>query len=1205
MRCAALARTIRCNEDLVAQLRLRLQIIDRINNEMNLEDRSTKLAYQILIAAFKVALPSIAGRISAINDIVEALSSSRATRWSRNALTRQLEASADHLAQRLAQFDATEFRDLEDGDKYAAASVVYSSVDAARLTKRDIIEGGVNPDIVYAKLLPHAQNGWASSLISEAGIEYGRILLKEASRFLVTIVSDMPDFTKDIAIENLSVAKHISTLLERSIDSVVLPAYRSGTPRELSSFEASYRSEVIHRNKDVEIFGLRIPIPELRRQPLDIAYITLTAARTEMPKTWHSAQRSGAEQTGESRTDNVDIALGMISYREEQRARASSIQAKQSASNIAPVKRKGIRILITGQAGSGKTTLTQWLAVRSAEGSFQGRLETWNSRLPIAVKLRGLFRGDATIYPNEEDLIYAAGFRASGVPGNWLSNILNHGRALIIFDGLDELGEFDRSKAHTWFETLVKTYPSADIIITSRPEGIDPLWFARNSFIHLNLQPMSLDNIRKCIGSWFEAVDVAVPEQHDELASRRQALLNDVERRAPVQELAETPLVCAMMCAFYAYSWSESAPESRSQLYQEVIDTLVDTRDRTRRAIDLDRRRFSLKEKLILLQALARYLSEGQATTIATVPITGRSREGSVPANPSGKTALSIIEDEIQGLAAMSISARDALDYLLQRSVIFREIAPGLGQFAHRSLQEFLTGRAFATTGSALSLLNYIGSDQWDRIISFAMGYVDRKTATALISAVLDKSENLRKGKRDMLLLAAECLSVASVEPTLADRASRMLRKILPPRTIHEAEIIGRSGEDLIRWLANHENESDEIVAACIRAAAVTSSPAGLNVIASYRNRVRSDVLKHELLNDWQYFDAAEYSKEILAQVPLDDLRVRLTSTEMLEAARYLTELKMIRIDTRAGKIDFRRWDKLRNLIELDCGDYYGLEALDGIETLTQLRRLNLSGRDRLRNATGLAQLSQLEQLYLNNCIRITDFGWLASLRQLRTLSLNGCNVNSLGFCSSLNRLRTLLVDVRDGIRDTSALKACASLRRVELALAYNRSAPVGIPQTASLRHVTLTGNVTYPDILAIGQCSTVTHLTAVGVRGLSDLTALRDMRNLRSLELIDCPELTTCHGIEAVSKLERLVLRGSAIRHLDALTTMRGLVEIDLDRCTDCLGSIKDLLSLPSLELVILPPVDETVVSELERMAAEKGNRRMKVQSDPGARWV
>jgi Leucine-rich repeat (LRR) protein len=1173
---------------------------------MSLEDRSSKLAYQMLIAVFKIVLPGAAERISATNDIVEALSTSRATRWSRNTLARQLDASADRLAQRLADFDAIEFRDLEEGDKYAASAAVYSSVEAMQITKHDILESNVNPDIVYMKLLPGAQRRWAESLVSEAGTEYGQILLREASRFLITIVSDLPDFTKDVAIENLSIVRNIHTLLERSIDSVVLPAYRSGTSRELSGFEASYRSEIIHRNKDVEIFGVRIPIPELRRQSLDIAYITLTASRSEMPQTWHSVQQSDTDDVREQHSDNVDIALGMIAYREEERARVSSMQAKQSTLSITPQKRKGLRILITGQAGSGKTTLTQWLAVRAAEKSFEGRLITWNARLPILIKLRTLFHGDATAYPSEDDLIHAAGFGSSSTPGNWLSNILNEGRALIIFDGLDELAEFDRSKARSWFETLMRTYPRADMIITSRPEGIEPLWFTKNNYIHLNLQPMSLDNIRRCIDSWFEAVNAVVPEQYDELASRRQALLNDVERRAPVQELAETPLVCAMMCAFYAYSWSESAPESRGQLYQEVIDTLVDTRDRTRKAIDLDRRRFTLKEKLTLLQALARDLSERQSSTIKTLPVGAPPKGGGGPKTIRGeRTALEIIENEIHGLPAMSISARDALDYLLQRSAIFREIAPGVAQFAHRSLQEFLTGRAFATTGAALSLLDHIGSDQWDRIIAFAMGHVDRTAATALVNAILDRSEKLRDGRRGLLLLAAECLSVASVEPDLANRASRMLRKILPPRTIHEAEIIGRSGEGVIRWLANHEAESDEVVAACLRAAAVTGSPIGLNIIGSYRGRIRSAALKHELLNDWQYFDPAEYSKEILTGISLDDLPVRLTSTEMLEAARYLTDLRMIRIDTHGGKIDFRAWARLRDLQELDCGGYYGLESLDGIETLTRLHRLNLSGRDRLRSITNLEHLAQLEQLYLNNCVRLTDFSPLARLRRLRTLSLDGCNVDSLDFCSELGLLRTLRADVNEGVTDTSALSGCADLRRVELALAHDRSAPVGIPQTASLRSVTLTGDVTVEDILSVGQCSMVTELTAIGVRGLHDLTALRGMHNLRSLRMIDCPELTSCFGIEEASKLETLILRGSAIRHLDALAGLTGLIEIDLDRCMDCLASIHDLASLPNLQRILLPPVDEAVVRELERLVVEKGNKGLTIEGDPDARWL
>lgn len=245
---------------------------------MNRDERCAALSQKIIFAAFRIALPTAEARISGIQDIVEAITDANASRFTRREVTRQLEAAADKLAMRLAAFEEHEFRDLDDGDKAAAILAVCDAVDAVSVTKQTVIEENANADAILARLQPIAMREWAKAYISTDGIEYGRVFLIEASRFIVNIVRDMPDFALDVGIATLAIAKRILELLEQNIRLVVLPKYRAGTTTEIITFEADYRSDVIQRNKDVEIFGMPISVPELRRQPIDIAYITLSAS---------------------------------------------------------------------------------------------------------------------------------------------------------------------------------------------------------------------------------------------------------------------------------------------------------------------------------------------------------------------------------------------------------------------------------------------------------------------------------------------------------------------------------------------------------------------------------------------------------------------------------------------------------------------------------------------------------------------------------------------------------------------------------------------------------------------------------------------------------------------------------------------------------------------------------------------------------------
>src|SRR5262249_51154275 len=144
---------------------------------------------------------------------------------------------------------------------------------------------------------------------------------------------------------------------------------------------------------------------------------------------------------------------------------------------------------------------------------------------------------------------------------------------------------------------------------------------------------------------------------------------------------------------------------------------------------------------------------------------------------------------------------------------------------------------------------------------------------------------------RALLLLAAECLSTVQVQPELVDRASLALRAILPPRSMHEAELLGRSGEGVVRWLSSFTQESEDTVLACLHAAAVTGSPAGLAVIVDYLPYIKSQRMQAELVDAWRYFDTKEYAEAVLSQAPFTGYTFKFSSTETLSMAPMIRGL--------------------------------------------------------------------------------------------------------------------------------------------------------------------------------------------------------------------------------------------------------------------------------------------------------------------------
>src|SRR5262249_21327022 len=132
------------------------------------------------------------------------------------------------------------------------------------------------------------------------------------------------------------------------------------------------------------------------------------------------------------------------------------------------------RMLIRGAAGSGKTTLLQWLAVTAARGGFQSELQGWNSHVPFLVRLREYAEDPL---PAPEALVAGVTPMAAGLmPPAWAHRVLDSGRALLLVDGVDEVPEPRRAKVRDWLRRLLRSYPSARVVVTSRPAAAGRDW---------------------------------------------------------------------------------------------------------------------------------------------------------------------------------------------------------------------------------------------------------------------------------------------------------------------------------------------------------------------------------------------------------------------------------------------------------------------------------------------------------------------------------------------------------------------------------------------------------------------------------------------------------------------------------------------------------------------------------------------------------
>ena len=1133
-------------------------------------------ARQIITASFKILFPGAAERIQGIADVVAAIEDLDAHSLEGRALPRRLEDAADRISDRLRRIESIEFAGLNAAERRLAVAGVERALSRLNPTRDKILQDAITTEQLRASLQPVAERRWEADQLGEAARSYGRLYLTEAAAYVSALVRGLPGFDSDVIWATYVATRKIDAMLERGIASVVLPKFREGLPEEVSRFEAGYRSDVTGTYKYIDLFGLNLPV-ELRRHPVDVAYIrlrTTTPLEPDLP--------SGAAPQEDPATDlGVDATIGRLAAGSRHRA-------------------TGVRILLTGSAGSGKTTVSQWLAITAAQRRLPDSMKEWSDCVPFMTQLRYAFRDGRE--PDYDDLVRAASWRGSEIPGSWIRECLDRGEAIAIFDGLDELSDHDKNRAYTWIEKLLHEHPRAHFLITSRPDNLDRRWFKRRGFRDLRLLPMNAGEARECIDRWFEALlsGTARADERADYEERHAQLVFDFQNRPTVRDLSETPLLCAMLCAFYAHKLSDGAPESRADLYERVVSALIHFRDhgKTVRAGDVD---LVYKQKLVLLEALARHMTITSTTTIQLRPYTELKRAGliqrgdAVELDLHAKTATEIIENHLRGMVSVSIQPDAALAHLLDRSVVFNKVGHNEAQFAHRSIQEFLAGWAYAD-GPIEDLIPRVLMPDWRRVIVFAAGApVQERAVSALVGGIMDVAESYPHDRRELLLLAAECLTAAGrVSGSVAARAKDLIREVLPPRSQAEARTLVGLGEELLSWLDGHFDEPAEVVSACISAAARVGGPAALKVIARYAGSPVAGDVTEALLDAWSRFpDADRYAREVLTALDLGDQLVVVQTSAQLGALRHVVSARSVRIATDAEVPDLAFLEPLSRLAELDCAGLKSLPSTGGTGGLPELRRLNLTGCRSLADLAGLTDLDHLVELHLadcdalpaeaiaglsgvrsleildlDGCEQVRDFGWLAELTALRTLSLDGCHIEDLSFCSTLGRLRTLRAHTRQGVRDASGLAGATELRRLRISLAPDPRPPIP-PLTRALREVEFSGAVTVADLRALADAAELRTLTTAGVEDLADLADIPPFARLTQLALPDCEWLARLsRGPGNFPNLEVLDLSGTGIRHLDFLKGFTRLRRLYLDRCQS-LVDVSQIAAVPSLEHV------------------------------------
>lgn len=358
------------------------------------------------------------------------------------------------------------------------------------------------------------------------------------------------------------------------------------------------------------------------------------------------------------------------------------------------------RVLISANAGMGKTTLLRMLALdllsekpksELAKNLAPDTLPVW---VPFALWTR---MAEGRDVPPALDEIVHAFFIAHSEPeiaAQMRAAVLG-GRILLLVDGLDEA--VSEPSARTVSTVLATQVEAKDfcVLATSRPHGVVATGGLPASWIRAELAPLTEDQRDALATLWFEALisveggKGTAKTKKKRARARTVALAQALRRNPGIQQLAQTPLF--LLALLQMHRQSQDLPRNRFAAIGKILEQLVEHQPHRRDSAALSARGSDLlpRQRDRLLAAFAFALQAGEFIA----PINDAALQEEAVAKAA---ALLLQRQPDLGADRAEQLAASLFNFAEERAGLLVKRATGAIGFAHLSLQEFLAARHLA-----------------------------------------------------------------------------------------------------------------------------------------------------------------------------------------------------------------------------------------------------------------------------------------------------------------------------------------------------------------------------------------------------------------------------------------------------------------------------------------------------------------------------
>jgi hypothetical protein len=349
-------------------------------------------------------------------------------------------------------------------------------------------------------------------------------------------------------------------------------------------------------------------------------------------------------------------------------------------------------LMVLGEPGTGKSTFLQKMGLEALKGQGGGFKHTC---IPIFIELKIITSGEINI----ENFI-AEKFRSCEVPEpeKFLTEALEQGKLLILFDGLDEVPTENLNNIINHIQDFVNKYDKNRFIASCRTAAYRSNF---QGFSDVVMADFDDTQIRKFIDNWFQSA----ADKQAQTGEKCWELLQKPENSA-AKELAHTPLLLTFLCL--VYDRSQNFPNNRSLLYGKALRILLEE--------------WASEKRILQNEIYQGFNTDLEEMLLSEIAYTGFKSDRLFFSGDE-------IVEQIKTFLANNLNApqhlngKAILNAITIQQGILVERAENIFSFSHLTLQEYLTAQYINDHHQTEELVSkYLTDERWKEVFLLVFG---------------------------------------------------------------------------------------------------------------------------------------------------------------------------------------------------------------------------------------------------------------------------------------------------------------------------------------------------------------------------------------------------------------------------------------------------------------------------------------------------